>query len=271
MDLLGLVGTGKSHRAQMVAKERNIEFIIDDGLFIKDNKVVCGVSAKKAATKIESVKQALFSKDSQKEEMRKAIKKYNPESILILGTSDGMVEKIVENLEFPEISERIYITDIATPEEIEKARSTRIGEGKHVIPVPTFEIKKDFSGFLLDPLQIFKIRGKDNTPYMDEKSIIRPTFSYMGKYTISDSVFRQIAEYMAIKMDAIHKVNRIRAESKDDGVYLYLELTVVYGYNLVDVIKEFKDKTKKEIERLTAMNVLKIDALAKNIYVEPKE
>jgi len=256
----------------MVAKERNIEFIIDDGLFIKDNKVVAGSSAKKAATKIESVKQALFSKESQKQEMAKVIAEYRPNSILILGTSDGMVEKIAENLNFPSISEIIYITDIATPEEIEKARSIRIGEGKHVIPVPTFEIKKDFSGFLLDPLQLFKIRGKDNTPYMDEKSIIRPTFSYMGKYTISDTVFRQIAEYMALKLEAVHKVNKIRVESNNQsGVCFYLELTIVYGYNIVDVIKDFKDKTKKEIERLTAMNVLKIEALAKNIHFEKDE
>lgn len=200
----------------MVAKEKNIEFIIDDGLFIKDNKVVAGTSAKKAATKIESVKQALFSKDNQKQEMAKIINECKPNSILILGTSDGMVEKIVENLNFPPISETIYITDIATPEEIEKARNIRVGEGKHVIPVPTFAIKKDFSGYLLDPLQLFKIRGKDNTPYMDEKSIIRPTFSYMGKYTISDTVFRQIAEYMALKLEAIHKVNKIRVESNDE-------------------------------------------------------
>ena len=51
---------------------------------------------------------------------------------------------------------------------------------------------KDFSGFLLDPLQIFKSKGSGNDPYIAEKSIIRPTFSYIGKFTISDTVFRQI-------------------------------------------------------------------------------
>ena len=30
--------------------------------------------------------------------MKKALRKYRPEAILILGTSDGMVEKITENL-----------------------------------------------------------------------------------------------------------------------------------------------------------------------------
>ena len=44
---------------------------------------------------------------------------------------------------------------------MEEARRIRTTQGKHVIPVPTFEIKKDFSGYILDPLQIFKFKGKD--------------------------------------------------------------------------------------------------------------
>ena len=157
---VGPSGTGKSYRAQMVASEKNINFIIDDGLLIKDNEVIAGESAKKAPTKIETVKHALFYRDEEKEEIVKALKKYKPESILILGTSDGMVKKIAENLGLPEISETIYITDVATKQEMETARRIRVTEGKHVIPVPTFEIKKDFSGYLLDPLQIFKTKGK---------------------------------------------------------------------------------------------------------------
>ena len=55
---VGPSGTGKSYRAQMVAAENDIHFIIDDGLLIKDNEVIAGNSAKKAATKIETVKKA---------------------------------------------------------------------------------------------------------------------------------------------------------------------------------------------------------------------
>ena len=36
---VGPSGTGKSYRAQMVASEKGIHFIIDDGLLIKDNKI----------------------------------------------------------------------------------------------------------------------------------------------------------------------------------------------------------------------------------------
>ena len=50
---VGPSGTGKSYRAQLVANEKGISYIIDDGLLIKDNQVIAGVSAKKAPTKIE--------------------------------------------------------------------------------------------------------------------------------------------------------------------------------------------------------------------------
>ena len=264
---VGPSGTGKSYRAQMVAGEKQTHFIIDDGLLINDNKVIAGKSAKKAATKIETVKKALFLNEEEKKEIQKAIKKYKVKSILILGTSDGMVEKIAENLGLPKISETTYINDVATEEEMKTARNIRITEGKHVIPVPTFEIKKDFSGYLLDPLQIFKTKGKGQKPYISEKSIIRPTFSYLGNFTISDSVFRQIAEIIADKMPAIHKVLRSRVQNYGEGPIIYLEVSIVYGYNIQNSLKEFKKNVIEDIDNLTAMNVVKIDIVAKNIAV----
>ncbi len=268
---VGPSGTGKSYRAQMVASEKDIHFIIDDGLLIHDNEVIAGESAKKAPTKIETVKHALFYKEEEQQEIIKALKKYKPQSILILGTSDGMVQKIAANLGLPEISETVYITDVATKQEMETARRIRVTEGKHVIPVPTFQIKKDFSGYLLDPLQIFKSKGKGKDPYISEKSIIRPTFSYLGNFTISDTVFRQILEYLASKTPAIYKILKLRVENYGDGVKIYMEVTVYYGYNVIDGINDFKRKARKEIEKLTSMNVVELNVVAKNIFVPEKE
>ena len=267
---VGPSGTGKSYRAQMVAGENDIEFIIDDGLLVKGNAVVAGTSAKKAPTKIETVKHALFYEENEKREMQAAFEKYKPEAILILGTSDGMVEKIAANLGLPKISKTVYINEVATEEEMENARRIRVTEGKHVIPVPTFEIKKDFSGYLLDPLQIFKSTGKGKTPYIAEKSIIRPTFSYMGNFTISDNVFKQIIENLANREPSIYKVVRTRVDKGELGTEIYMEVIVNYGKKIVDILHDFQVRSKKEIERLTAMNVAKIDVMAKGINI-PKD
>lgn len=267
---VGPSGTGKSYRAQMVASEKGIKFIIDDGLLIKGNEIIAGLSAKKAPTKIETVKHALFLREEEQNQIKRALIKHKPSNILILGTSDGMVEKIAENLGLPKISETIYINDVATEEEMKTARHIRETQGKHVIPVPTFELKKDFSGFLLDPLQIFKSKGIGKKPYISEKTIIRPTFSYMGKFTISDTVFRQITEHIAKKMPSIYKVLKTRVSSSEEGTSIYMEVTIVYGNNVKDILQEFKERAKKEIENLTAMNVISLEVIAKNIYVPEK-
>ena len=268
---VGPSGTGKSYRAQMVAGENKISYIIDDGLLINENEVVAGESAKKAPTKIETVKHAIFIDEKERKEMQRAIKKYKPESILILGTSDGMVQKIAENLGLPPIQKTIYIQDVATQTEMETARNIRVTQGKHVIPVPTFEIKKDFSGYILDPLQIFKSKGNGQKPYISEKSIIRPTFSYLGNFTISDTVFRQIVEYLAKKTPGIGRVVKTRVENLGEGPSIYMEVVLIYGHNVIKVLKEFKEKCVKEIEKLTTMNVQKITVIAKSIELPKKE
>ena len=267
---VGPSGTGKSYRAGLVASEHEINYIIDDGLFIKDNEIIAGNSAKKAPTKIETIKHALFIENEEKEDVLKAINKYKPDKILILGTSDNMVIKIAQNLGLPEISKFIYISEIATEEEMATAKRIRQTEGKHVIPVPTFELKKDFSGYLLDPLQIFKSKGKGEKPYISEKSIIRPTFSYLGNFTISDSVFRQIIEYMAKKTEGICKIGKTRVDNIEEGATISLEVIVLYGYNIINLINEFKIRAQKEIERLTAMNVQQIEVVVKGIQM-PEE
>ena len=271
---VGPSGTGKSYRAQMVANERGINYIIDDGLLISGNEVLAGVSAKKAPTKIETVRNALFQNEERKKEIQAVIKKRKPDSILILGTSDEMVKRIAENLEFEPISETIYITDVATEEEMAMARNIRVTQGKHVIPVPTFAIKKDFSGYLLDPLQIFKSKGKGKAPYISEKSIIRPTFSYLGNFQISDTVFKQIIDYVAKKTSGVNKIYRAiikKHSGPEDGIYIYIEVIIEYGFPINETMKNLKKKIVKEIENLTAMNVLNMEIIVKGVHYEPEK
>lgn len=272
---VGPSGTGKSYRAQLVADKKNIEYIIDDGLLISGNQVIAGTSAKKAPTKIETVRNAIFQDDEKRKNMQDVLRKKKPKSLLILGTSDDMVKKIAKNLGLSDIIETTYINDVATEEEMETARRIRVTQGKHVIPVPTFEIKKDFSGYLLDPLQIFKSTGKGNAPYIAEKSLIRPAFSYLGNFTISDTAFKQIIETVLKKIDGVYKLHRaiIKKEEGgyDDGVFIYIEIIIEYGYNIRELTEIVKSKIKREIENLTAMNVLRMEIYIKNIHFEEEK
>ena len=147
--LTGKSGTGKSFQALNLCKEYNIEAIIDDGLFIYQNKVMAGTSAKREKTKVGAIKAAMFIRAEQRDEVKKSIESVKPESILIIGTSDGMAEEICEQLGLPEIYKVIHIEDITTEREREKAWKQRRIQGKHVIPVPSMQLKRDFAGYFI--------------------------------------------------------------------------------------------------------------------------
>ncbi len=221
---VGKTGTGKSYNAQRVAKSYGINYIIDDAILIKNTKVIAGKSAKTEANFIASVKAAIFLDDSRKEEMKEAIKLENPSKMLILGTSDEMVQKIVNNLELGTIYKTIYIEDVVSDTQIKEARRSRVEDGKHVVPVPTLEIKKQFSGYFLDSLKSFGIFNKDELADEihdnSEKTIIRPTYSYLGNYTISDTVINGIISYVVSKIDGVTKVYKVVTQKYIDGMKL---------------------------------------------------
>ena len=262
---VGASGSGKSHRALWVARENDLDYIIDDGLLIHENSIVAGKSAKKAPSKIGSVKIALFYEEEHQNSIKKAIKEHQPKGILVLGTSDAMVDRIAEVLELGEYDKRIYIEDVASPYEIEQARRTRIDQGKHVIPVPTMQLKKQFSGYFLDPLQLFRRKGKGQFQNIGEKSVVRPTFSYFGKYTISDYAIYQLVNYNIVTMPQMEKVSRFRTSNTPDGLYIDMDVIMVFGYNLVEAVKEARAQIIKELDRFAGFNVNSFNINIKNL------
>ena len=272
------LGTGKSYRAQKIAYDNNIETIIDDGLLIKGSRVIEGVSAKTAKTKVQTVKAALFSTEKEQEKIRNSIKKERVKSILILGTSDEMVKRIQENLKLPKIEKTIYIQDVSTKEEMEEAVRIRRTEGKHIVPVPTFEIKKDFSGILLDPFQILKRGRKKNKKNKKEnagveRSVIRPAFSYFGKYTIKDKVFKDIIRLVCDRIKGITEISTIRIDKAQNSndIEISMNMEIAYGYNISEMAEEMKIQSKKELEYMTSVNISMVNVKIVKIEVDEEK
>lgn len=263
---VGPSGTGKSYRSIMVSRQRGADAIIDDGLLISHGSVLAGTSAKKEATKIASVKHALFMNSNQVSEIKNALAAADVKCLMILGTSDGMVEKIARNLGLEEISETIRIEDVATQREMDMAVRMRRVEGKHVIPVPTLEIKQDFSGYFIHPLKRFR-RNRNDEANMGaaDKSIVRPTFSYMGDYTISDNVINSIAVHEANKIDGLARVLSISLRKTRHGVHIDMTVTMRYGCNIADVSRKIQLAVRKNIEEYTSINARKVNVLVKNL------
>ena len=94
----------------------------------------------------------------------------------------------------------------------------------------------------------------------------------MGHFEISDNVFKQIIECVVQNMKEIYKVPRIivkKHEGYDDGIYIYIEVIIEYGYKVTESMKTLKKRIIREIENLTAMNVLNMEIVVKGVRYEP--
>ena len=95
--LVGAPGTGKSFRAFLLADKYNIHYVIDDGLLLKDQKILAGYSAKEEKYHVSAIKRAIFTETKHAREVRKALQKEHFKSLLILCTSENMLKKIIKS------------------------------------------------------------------------------------------------------------------------------------------------------------------------------
>ncbi len=271
---IGPSGTGKSTRAIAVARKNQIAFIIDDGLLIHGSRIVAGSSAKKAASKLESVRQALFADETRAAVMRRALAAHHPTALMVLGTSDGMLEKICENLWLNPPAMLIRIEDVSTDEEIRQAKQTRITEGKHTIPVPSMEIKHEFSGHFADPIsRLRRRRDRDRgiAPVApdSERTVVRPTFSGLGSYSISDEAMRMMIAIILRRIRGVAGLVGFKTENEIAGVVIDLDLSLYYGYNAPQVLKEAQERVSRQIEEYTSINVMAVNARARRVIHTP--
>ena len=258
----GPPGTGKSDRALVVAYENKASCIIDDGILIYHSRIVAGKSAKREESRLKAVRRAIFWDAEQREEVRQALEKINPKRVLILGTSDRMVETICKALGLPKPSKYIRIQDVARPDEMLKAKEARNKEGKHVIPVPTMELKPYFKGYLIDPLRFFRNRKKEMPKRFsenEERSVVRPVFSYYGKLSFSDRVIESLVYYAVRDMKKI-RLTYVRSEKSTgqmNGLILFIDVSVKPGtpQEIKKIIHTMRDRIQREIEHTTGMSL----------------
>ncbi|MDR0502365.1 MAG: ATP-binding protein [Treponema sp.] len=277
--LVGESGTGKSFRAKLIAHKYGIDLIIDDGLLIRDNRILAGHSAKKEKTFIAAVKVALFDEKSHRDDVARRLQNEKYKRILVLGTSERMVLKIATRLQLPQPAKIIKIEDIASQDEIEKAIRTRRIEGKHVIPVPSIEVKKSYPNIFYDAIKIFKrritVRGNNigsiedrlqaggigPVPTLLEKSVVRPEYSKRGKIIISETALSQMVIHCVDEYNNSIKIKKILVKDADIGYRLVITIDVPYGIQLGGNIHELQRYIIENIEHYTGILIEEVNII----------
>lgn len=255
---VGPSGTGKSHRAINVAFQYKCDGIIDDGLLIQGTKILAGTSAKNEDNKIQAVKRAIFTSDKHAAEVKYALEHSSITRLLIIATSDHMIERICNKLDLDKPRETVYISDVATKSEIKHARYTRMHEGKHIVPVPSVELKPHFTGYFANISQnIFSdTEGEPNEH--NEYSIVRPNFSFYGKLLIADAVIKDIVALTINENIDIKKITNIKISRRSDGnkgIVISTEVILYYGVKIREIVRTYQQQIKKVVEYMTGLQV----------------
>ncbi|MBN1837401.1 MAG: hypothetical protein JW820_16220 [Spirochaetales bacterium] len=253
--LVGGSGTGKSFRARLVAEKHGIDLIIDDGLLIKDQKILAGRSAKREKGMLAAIGTALFAEQSHAESVRRALNKEKFKRVLVIGTSDKMVRKIARRLQLPHPSKIIRIEEIASRDEIAAAVRSRNTEGKHIIPIPALEVKRSYPNIFLDSMKIFFKRrfhplGSGN---IIEKTVVRPGYGNRGAVSISQAAISQMVLHCVQEFDSSLKVEKVVSHKTAGGYLLEVVLEVPYVGQIASSLYQLQEYIARNIESFTGI------------------
>ena len=270
----GKSGTGKSYQATALAQSRGFDAIIDDGLLIYKGQIVAGTSAKKCASKAAAMRTALFNYEDHRNEVKSALVRYQPQTLMIIGTSDKMTNIIAEQLGLHEPEERIYIEDITTEEERAEAAHHRYDEGQHVIPAPVAQLRRDFAGYFMNPLKFFRDRAlgnavgradreEDDGPA--DRTVVRPQFSYFGTFTINEQVIRDIIRIAAAKYEDTLVVADRMSNGKQNNMSVTIDVRAVKDPRSVEKCIEFQKNVYDAIGSMTAFTIDSVNVRIRDI------
>lgn len=272
--LVGESGTGKSFRAKLLTQKYGIEAIIDDGLLIKEDKILAGKTAKHEKTYMGAVRIALFDEKEHRDDVAKALQKNHIKKLLIIGTSEKMACKIAMRLQVPTPEKIIKIEDIASREEIEKAIRSRQIEGKHVIPVPAIEVKKSYSQIFNKSIRELiskgqnKFRLKKTEKTMSEKSIVTPEFSKKGRVEISEAALSQMALHCVNEFSTEIRVKKLSIKTDNRGYRLIITIDVPFGRQLTGEIHNLQQYIIENIERFTGILIEEVSIIIDKITLK---
>ncbi len=271
--LIGHSGTGKSHQAPILARQYSIEYIIDDGLLIKGNQSLAGRSAKRENTRYGAIKRALFKDETHAGLVKDKLAEISPGKLLIIGTSRRMVDMIAQNLGLDLPTYYFTIEEISSPESIETALTIRAKTNRHVIPLPTFAIKKDFPGYLINPLRtFFALPAAHKSEAALERSVVRPIFSTLGSFYINEHVIHELVDYLVRNTPGVKKVMHTEVENGNGRVCINIDLSVdIFSISekpIDSLLKEIQNTVKEHVEYQTGFYLDQVYVYARKLHVD---
>lgn len=76
-----------------------------------------------------------------------------------------------------------------------------------------------------------------------------------------------LEQIIYLKVEGVARVLNTSLTSRDDGLIIYIDLAVKYGYKIHVVLEEVQSTVAKDVNRLTGINVIAVNVMARNLVV----
>jgi uncharacterized alkaline shock family protein YloU len=128
-------------------------------------------------------------------------------------------------------------------------------------------LKKDFSGYFIDSIkQLVRKNEKSTETY--EKTVVRPTFSYLGKYEIKDTVLKTIVSFSAGESENVNKVVSVDIVSLREGIVVTAGVILDLKGPLHKIAGKASERVKESLEFMTGKNVLAVNVVVKGVKID---
>ena len=254
---VGAAGTGKSQRASQVARQYGVDFVIDDGLVVSKGQIMAGKSAKSEKNLVRAIRRALFQYAPHRHEVTSFLASRAPCRVMVIATSNSMMEKIVAKLGLNPPEKIVDITEVASDEEINNALKERREKKQHVVPVSRTQIQRNFAGQLVSQLKdLFKSKDRQD----DSRTVVKPPFSFDGRVTIEEEAILEMIRRLVVMGDHIHQIRELNLVPDGDVLNVNLVVDIKLGNkNVLYLARLLQKKLSVGLSFFTGIEVKKVN------------
>jgi hypothetical protein len=264
---VGAAGTGKSQRASQVARQYGIDFVIDDGLVVSKGQIMAGKSAKAEKNMVRAIRRALFEFEPHRLEVTAFLASHAPCKVMLIATSESMLEKIVAKLGLDPPQKLIDITEVASVEDINNALKERREKKQHVVPVSRTQIQRNIAGKLVSQLKdLFKSKDRQD----EIRTVVKPPFSFDGHVTIEKEAILAMIRRLIVMGDHVVQVHELNFVSEGNGDVLNVDLVLdikLGDKSALYLARLLQKKLKVGLSFFTGMEVKRVNIRINEVFL----
>ena len=158
----------------------------------------------------------------------------------------------------------------------------RIDEGEHVIPAPLGQLRRDFAGYFMDPIKQFIHKARGNAVETDgdqrqvddgpnDRTVVRPTFSYFGSFTITEQVIRDIIKIAAEEYESHLVVVDRMNNGKQTNMSVTIDVMAVRDPESIDKCMDLQQDVYGALVNMTAFTIDSVNVRIRDIVRDREE